>query len=298
MEEIDASGFDQKWQLDPKGYFLIRIDRNSQTIEVGHCLENNNVLRVIKGKTPEEIMYKVIDQNLISLLDHAAYLGKELQKAYIALKYNLEYIQDSEIKNNLLIIRHRVNSIQQLLETPKKYGVEIDIRAFGSKLILNHEPHENGEDFEEYLKNFDHAFVIFNIKEAGIEQEVIDLAKKYNIKDYFLLDVEFPFIFKATRQLGFKKIAIRYSEAEPIEMVLEQKNLAEWVWVDVNTRLPLDKEIYKQLKQAGFKICLVCPERWGRPEDIENYIDILKQNEISIDAVMTSLECAEKWEKL
>ncbi|MDP2925993.1 MAG: DUF4346 domain-containing protein [Nanoarchaeota archaeon] len=98
MEEIDANGFKQKWNLDPKGYFLIRINREKKIIEVAHCLKNNEIIRIIIGKTPEEIMYKIIDEGHISLLDHAAYLGKELQKAHIALIYDFEYIQDSDIK--------------------------------------------------------------------------------------------------------------------------------------------------------------------------------------------------------
>lgn len=99
MEEIDATGFEQKWVQDPNGYFLIRINREKQIIEVGHCLKNNQVITLIKGKTPESIMYKIINQGYISLLDHAAYLGKELEKAFIALKYDLDYCQDSELKN-------------------------------------------------------------------------------------------------------------------------------------------------------------------------------------------------------
>ncbi len=100
MEEINARGFEQKWNMDSKGYFLIRINKEKQVIEVGHCLKNAEIIRVIKGENPEEIMYKIIDEGHISLLDHAAYLGKELQKAYFALKYNLEYIQDSELKES------------------------------------------------------------------------------------------------------------------------------------------------------------------------------------------------------
>lgn len=100
MEEIRAFDFKQNWLQDPKGYFLIRINKKSNTIEVAHCLKNNQVLRVIMGRNPEEIMYKIIEQGYVSLLDHAAYLGKELQKAYFALKYNCEYIQDSELVIN------------------------------------------------------------------------------------------------------------------------------------------------------------------------------------------------------
>lgn len=96
-EEIDATGFQQKWVLDNKGYFLIRIDEENQMLEVGHCTTDNKLIKVIRGKTPESIMYKIIDLNCINLLDHAAYLGKELQKAYIAMKHGFVYRQDSEI---------------------------------------------------------------------------------------------------------------------------------------------------------------------------------------------------------
>ena len=97
------------------------------------------------------------------------------------------------------IIRHRVNKISELLDTPLEIGVEIDVRSLEYRLILNHEPHESGDELEEYLRNCGERFVIFNIKEAGIEEEVVALATKYKIEDYFLLDVEFPFIYRATR---------------------------------------------------------------------------------------------------
>ncbi|MBN2880832.1 DUF4346 domain-containing protein [Candidatus Woesearchaeota archaeon] len=93
MEEIDATGFEQKFVLDPNGYFLIRV--LDGFIEVGHCLKSNVILTVVRGRTPEEVMYKVIDLELISLLDHAAYLGKELEKAYTCILTGKKYVQDS-----------------------------------------------------------------------------------------------------------------------------------------------------------------------------------------------------------
>jgi len=196
------------------------------------------------------------------------------------------------------IICHRINTISELKTIPQEYGVEIDIRAYGTKLILNHEAYEYGDELEEYLKHFNHAFIIFNVKEAGVEQEVISLAEKYNIENYFLLDVEFPFIYKATRKNNFKKIAIRFSEAEPIEMALAQRGFLDWVWVDTNTKLPLDRYAYNKLKQANFKFCLVCPERWHRPEDIQEYINYMKQNKIIIDAVMTNKNYVDLWKTM
>jgi hypothetical protein len=202
----------------------------------------------------------------------------------------------------MIIICHRINKIEELKKIPREYGVEVDIRGYGDKILLNHDIIDNSEKYdelEEYLKNFQHSFIIFNIKEAGYEQKVIDLAKKYNIKNYFLLDVEFPYLYKATRKEGFRKIAVRYSEAEPIEFVEAQMStsgepLLDWVWIDTNTLLPLDKKIVEKLSK--FKTCLVCPERWGRPEDISTYIEKMKFLNFKPNAVMTSLKYSNLWE--
>ena len=81
-------------------------------------------------------------------------------------------------------------------------------------------------------------------------------------------------------------------------MSLSQKDLLNWVWVDTNTKLPLDKDSYSKIKEAKFKICLVCPERWHRPQDIQKYIDYMRQNNIKIDAVMTNKNYIPIWEKM
>ncbi len=203
--------------------------------------------------------------------------------------------------SEMQIIAHRINTIEELKRIPKEYGVEIDIRGYGSKIVLTHDPvNEQGryDELEEYLQNFNHAFIIFNVKEAGYEQRVIDLAKKYGVEDYFLLDVEFPYLYASTRKEGIRKIAVRYSEAEPIELVENQTNyygepLLDWVWIDTNTKLPLNENIIGRLSK--FKTCLVCPERWGRPEDIDKYIDKMKSLGFKLDAVMTNINYADKW---
>ena len=201
----------------------------------------------------------------------------------------------------MIIIAHRINKIADLKNIPERYGVEIDIRGYGKKLLLTHDPIDDPQKYdelEEYLKNFKHAFIIFNTKEAGYEQRILDLAAKYGIKDYFLLDVEFPYLYRATRKEGVRKIAVRYSEAEPIEAVEAQiakgKPLLDWVWIDTNTKLPLDSQIVRRLKP--FKTALVCPERWGRPEDIVVYIKHMRALGFKPDAVMTNIRYAQQWE--
>ena len=209
----------------------------------------------------------------------------------------------SEFNGQPLVIRHRVNTIEGLRKVNPKYGVEIDIRHDNRTggLYLNHEP-GTGDDFEEYMKVFaqqGNRFVIFNTKETGIEIRVIEIAQKLHVEDYFLLDVEFPFIYRA----AFKsvpslngRVAIRFSEAEPIDQALFLKGKFKWVWVDTNTRLPLDTEIYRQLISSGYKLALVCPSRWGRPQDIQLYIEQMKRDGIKIDTVMTAEEHVQLWE--
>jgi len=191
------------------------------------------------------------------------------------------------------IVIHRINKIQELKNIPLNYGCEIDIRANGSKLVLNHEPLIGGDSFIDYLDEYRHGLLVLNIKEAGIEEMVLKEVRKRNISNFFLLDVEFPYLYRASRD-GERSIAIRYSEDEPIESVNKYKNKVDWVWIDTNTKLPLDTQTIVQLK--GFNTCLVCPERWGRPNDIILYRKQMQLYNFELNAVMTSLNCVKYWE--
>ena len=92
------------WVMDPKGYFLISIDRKNNLLRVGYCkftkLGNNPVndmVAEIAGKTAIEIVNTLIKENYISSLQHAGDMGIELCKAELALKNNLNYIQDKDL---------------------------------------------------------------------------------------------------------------------------------------------------------------------------------------------------------
>ena len=118
------------------------------------------------------------------------------------------------------------------------------------------------------------------------------LVRARGITDCFLLDVEFPHLYRAARK-GERAIAVRYSEDECIETVLKYKGRVDWVWIDTISRLPLDAQVVEQLR--GFKTCLVCPERWGRPQDIPVYRKQLAELGIKIDAVMTAEAHVAAW---
>ena len=190
------------------------------------------------------------------------------------------------------IIVHRINNIKQLKKIPTNFGTEIDIRSHKSKLILNHEPYKSGNSLDSFLNNYKHGTLILNIKEAGIEEDVINKVKKKKIKSFFLLDVEFPYIFKSIKQKQ-TNIAIRFSEKESIDNAKYLVDKFKWVWIDTLTKLPLNQKNIKVLKK--FKTCLVCPERWGRPKDIEIYKKKMKRLNFKPDAVMTSLKHVKHW---
>ena len=93
------------WKMDPKGYFLISIDKKKKIIQVGYCkftkLGNspiNDMIAIIKGKTAIEIVNTLIREKFISTLQHAADMGIELHKAELALKYGIKYIQDKDLE--------------------------------------------------------------------------------------------------------------------------------------------------------------------------------------------------------
>ena len=100
MKAIDAAAkYDsQEWVYDSKGYFLIRINQSTKKIEVGYCKQNNVILQKFSGNTSKELCQAVIKANLISRLDHAAYLGRETHKAEIALKLEKPCVQDSDLE--------------------------------------------------------------------------------------------------------------------------------------------------------------------------------------------------------
>jgi len=95
------------WKMEPKGYFLIAVNKKKKIIRVGYCkftrLGNspvNDMVAEIKGKTAIEIVNTLIREKFISTLQHAADMGIELHKAELSLKYGLKYIQDKDLKIN------------------------------------------------------------------------------------------------------------------------------------------------------------------------------------------------------
>lgn len=191
-------------------------------------------------------------------------------------------------------IAHRINTVEELKKIPMEYGVEIDLRDVGNEIVLQHDPFKGGERLQDYLKQYQHNTLILNIKSERIELKVLELLEKYPVKDYFFLDSSFPMIYLLSSR-NEKKIALRFSELEGLDTIKEMQGRADWVWVDCFTRLPITEQNYKQLKEWGYKICLVSPELQGREADIEIYKQYLRSNNIIFDAICTKTYNIDKW---
>jgi tetrahydromethanopterin S-methyltransferase subunit A len=81
--------------LDPSGFFIIYPKKEENKIYLEHYKTDGTLNEVIYGADPVLIASTAVEQGLVSRLDHAAYLGRELEKAYLSLCYGFPYVQDS-----------------------------------------------------------------------------------------------------------------------------------------------------------------------------------------------------------
>ena len=79
----------EEFVRDPKGDFRIWLSK-------GWIVCSHEKACVI-GRDAKSIVDTVLDLDLVSRLDHAAYLGRELKKAEIALRLKKNYVQDQEL---------------------------------------------------------------------------------------------------------------------------------------------------------------------------------------------------------
>jgi hypothetical protein len=194
------------------------------------------------------------------------------------------------------LIAHRRNTISDLIATPTKYGVEVDIRSYGDKLIIHHDSFIEGESFDAWIATYRHGTLILNVKEEGLESRLISLMQKYGIDDYFFLDQSFPFLVKWAKA-GEHRCAVRVSEFESIDTALTLASKVDWVWVDCFTHFPLSHKDVQRLKNAKFKLCLVSPELQGRNAESEIPLLAKKLNELAIEADAVCTKRPDLWEK-
>ena len=84
----------EKVELDKAGYFVIIPQPQDSVITVEHYSYENKLLRIIKGIDSRAIYWTIIENEWVTQLSHAAYIGKELAKAELSIKLGFKYVQE------------------------------------------------------------------------------------------------------------------------------------------------------------------------------------------------------------
>jgi hypothetical protein len=85
-----------KWESDPHGNLVIRVEDGE--IKVIHLSSKGAVLEEFSGENAKELFKKIAVGNKVSMIYHALDIGAELQKAEIALKKGVKYVQDKNLE--------------------------------------------------------------------------------------------------------------------------------------------------------------------------------------------------------
>jgi tetrahydromethanopterin S-methyltransferase subunit A len=92
--QLRPGGKRQPLSYDPKGFFIVTVDRAKHEIVVRHYLADQTPAHEMRGRSAESLVLGLLREDLISQLSHAGYLGSELAKAEAALRFGWQYEQD------------------------------------------------------------------------------------------------------------------------------------------------------------------------------------------------------------
>ena len=83
--------------LDPAGFFIILPDKTTGVIACEHYENSGRLMHVSEGKDSTLIAATAVERGLITRLDYAAYLSRELAKAEFSIKMGATYTQDAAL---------------------------------------------------------------------------------------------------------------------------------------------------------------------------------------------------------
>jgi tetrahydromethanopterin S-methyltransferase subunit A len=96
VEHIRAKA-PKRLQLDRAGFFIVLPQPQKSLIVCEHYENNGRLAHVIEGRQAALIAATAVERGLVTQLDHAAYLGRELAKAEVALSIGITYEQDAAL---------------------------------------------------------------------------------------------------------------------------------------------------------------------------------------------------------
>lgn len=90
----DAADANARLACDPAGYFVIDVSEGCLRLRHYHAAGHQTLTLV--GRTARALYLEAIARALVSRLDHAAYLGRELARAEAALSLGVPFVQDAD----------------------------------------------------------------------------------------------------------------------------------------------------------------------------------------------------------
>jgi dihydropteroate synthase-like protein len=97
VEMIETGVAGESYTPDPSGYFKIWVNHEERKLYVLFKSSGSDRELVLKGVSAEGLGKKIISLGIVSRLDHALYLGRELSKAETCLLLGKSYVQDMDI---------------------------------------------------------------------------------------------------------------------------------------------------------------------------------------------------------
>lgn len=95
----------QRTIADPAGYLVVHLDRTRNLLVVEHYRNNGVVTSTVEARNATDGYTTVLSAGLVSRLDHAAYLGRELARAEYALLAGSAYRQDAAPGDVVIALR-------------------------------------------------------------------------------------------------------------------------------------------------------------------------------------------------
>ena len=92
--EIVLAQEPQRMIPDPAGFFVVYPDAPRRRLIVEHYTNAGVLDCVLEGVTPAALYATAVERRLVTRLDHAAYLGKEVARAQRAMETGEPYVQD------------------------------------------------------------------------------------------------------------------------------------------------------------------------------------------------------------
>jgi tetrahydromethanopterin S-methyltransferase subunit A len=80
--------------MDPSGFFVVHRDGPRRRLMLEHYTREGTLDCLIEGTTATAVSGEAIQRQLLTRLDHAAYLGRELARAERSLQTGEPYVQD------------------------------------------------------------------------------------------------------------------------------------------------------------------------------------------------------------